>query len=161
MRIPGFPRRDRQAADDHAAEPIYVERRPGESTDAFEARLAAAARERAALAAAPRRGRSPPRERDTMRIDPSRADKPRRRRGFGLVSLVVVLVAALGAVWVVLAAREGSFAAGGAVVDRKIAQVTQPARVAADQAVDRTGAVVQNAGQVIETQGQRIRQTAN
>lgn len=161
MRIPGFGRRDRGAVDDPAAGQVYVERRPGESTEAFEARLAAVARERAALAASsPRRGRVPPRERDTVRIDPRPVPKRRPGGGLGLVSLVVVLVAALGLVWTVLAAREGSFAAGGAVVDRKIAEVTQPARLAANQAVDRTGAVVQNAGQALASQGQRIRQTA-
>ncbi|OYW42582.1 MAG: hypothetical protein B7Z38_04535, partial [Rhodobacterales bacterium 12-64-8] len=56
-------------------------------------------------------------------------------------------VAAVGALWMVLAAQEGSFAAGGAVVDRKIAEITAPARVATNEAVVRTGAAVQNAGQ--------------
>jgi hypothetical protein len=38
--------------------------------------------------------------------------------------------------------------------------VTQPARVAATEAVDRTGAAVQNAGEALENQGQRIRESA-
>lgn len=59
----------------------------------------------------------------------------------------------------VLAAREGSFAAGGAVVDQKVAEVTQPARIAINETADRTGAAVQNAGQALETQGEKLRET--
>jgi hypothetical protein len=154
MRFPGFDRQDRAAVADPAAGQVYVERRHGESAEHFEARLATAARERAALHAAPA-GRRPVVER--------RTERPERRRkghGFGLVGLMVVLVAAVGALWLVLAAREGSFAAGGAVVDRKLAEFTGPARVATNEAVDRTGAAVQTAGQSLEAQGQRIRETA-
>jgi hypothetical protein len=157
MRFPGFGRHQRQAVADPAAGQVYVERRPGESAEAFEARLAAAARERAALHT-PGARRPVVVEKRVVDKRPVRVE--RRRHGFGLVGMMVVLVAAVGALWMVLAAREGSFAGAGAVVDRKIAEVSAPARVATNEAVDRTGAAVQNAGQTLESQGERIRQTA-
>jgi len=69
-------------------------------------------------------------------------------------------VAAVGLLWMVLAVQHGSFAAGGAVVDRTLAGVTAPARVAANDAVVGAGAAVQSAGQALETQGERLRGTA-
>jgi hypothetical protein len=166
MRIPGFNRPNRQPTADPAPGQVYLERRPGETTGAFEMRMAAAAREsetsgvfsrRPVAASAAAAAAQPARRADVRAPPPPR----RRRRGFGLVGMAVALVAVLGVLWLVLAAREGSFAGGGAVVDQKIAEVTSPARAAANQAVDRTGAAVQNAGQAIETQGQKIRKTAN
>jgi hypothetical protein len=159
MRISGFGRRERQAIHEPAAGPAYVERRRGESAEAFEARLAAGANERtAATGTGEARDAYAAGRRDQQRVEPPAP--PRRRHGFGLVGFLVVLVAAIGVVWVVLAAREGSFAAGGAVVDQKLAEVTSPARVAATQAVDRTGQAVKNAGQTLEAQGERIQDTA-
>ena len=160
MRIPGFHRRDRQAIADPAAGQVFLERRLGESTGAFEMRLAAAAHEREAGRGFARRTTPPPPARPDKI---AKAPKPPRRRhgGFGLVGVAVTLVAVLGALWLALAAREGSFAGGGNVVDQKIAEVTLPAKAAASQAVDRTGQVVQNAGQAIENQGQKLRQAAN
>jgi hypothetical protein len=160
MRIPGFHRRDRQAIADPAAGQVYVERRPGESTEAFEMRLAAAASERETgrgFARTPSPAVVAAREEQRR----SSVPKPRRRHGLSMIGLAVTLVAVLGVLWVVLAAREGSFAGGGAVVDHKVAEVTAPARMAVNQAVDRTGQAVKNAGQVIENQGEKIRQKAN
>lgn len=163
MRIPGFgASRPIVPPTDSSTAPL--ERRPGESLEAFEERRAAYQRERLASGATVSDQRRAYAE---GRRDQHRAEtrdrverRPRRRRGFPVISLLVVLVAAIGIVWLVLAAREGSFAAGGAVVDQKVAQVTEPARVAASQAVDRTGAAVQNAGQALENQGERIRENA-
>ena len=160
MRIPGFHRKDRQAIADPAAGTVYLERRPGESTGAFEMRLAAAAEQREAGRGFARRTTPPPMA-DSREKAVKAHRPPRRRHGFGLVGMAVTLVAVLGVLWLALAAREGSFAAGGAVVDQKIAAATQPAKVAAAQAVDRTGQAVQNAGQALETQGQKIREKAN
>jgi hypothetical protein len=156
MGIFGSSRTQRQAIADPAAGQVYIERRPGESAEAFEARLAAAARERTQP---PRfaTGAKRPVVADSRRADPPR---PRRRAGFGLVGIFVVLIAAVGVLWMVLAAREGSFAAGGAVVDQKLAEVTNPARVAVNQAADRTGAAVQNAGQSLEAKGEALREKA-
>ena len=60
---------------------------------------------------------------------------------------------------------KGNLAPEGAIV--KVAGIpaekqvfTGPARVATNEAVDRTGAAVQTAGQSLEAQGQRIRETA-
>lgn len=168
MRFPGFGRLERHPVTDPAAGQVYVERRHGESPEAFEARLAAAASERAALhgdAVARRevieeRRIEERRHRARGSEDRRKVERPRRRNGANMLGFVVVLVAAVGALWLVLAAREGSFAAGGALVDRKIAEVTAPARVATNEAVDRTGAAVQSAGQSLEAQGSRIRGTA-
>lgn len=156
MTSPGFDRSEREAVAGPGPDvPDYVERRSGESNEQFEARLAAAAD------AAERGYTASTRQAYADgRRDQHRADRARRRRGFGLAGLLVVVIAAVGVLWLVLAAREGSFAAGGAVVDQKLAEVTNPARVAANQAVDRTGAAVQNAGQTLETQGERLRETA-
>ena len=160
MQIPGFGPRRSPVVD--AADHVVVERRPGESLEAFELRRAAHARdvyerERAAKPMAAARGKAYAEGRRDQREMDKRA---RRRGGFGFVTVFVVLVAALGVVWLALAAREGSFAAGGAVVDQKVAEVTQPARVAINQTADRTGAAVQNAGQALESQGERLRETA-
>ncbi len=175
MRIPGFSRPERRPADSEA-ETAYLERRPGESGAAFEDRLAAAAAarqpvaQRAAYVEGRQDGHADERARDKRvrdehvreeQVRARRAERPRRRGGgLGFAGVIVALVAVLGVLWLVLAARHGSFAAGGAVVDQKIAEVTSPAKVAADQAIDRTGQAVQNAGQALQSQGQRIRQAA-
>jgi hypothetical protein len=161
MRIPGITREDR------VVDTPYLERRPGETREAFEARMAAAAEARdrgvapAEATVADRRDAYAQGRRDERRRERRvERERPRRRGGFGLLGLVVVLVAALGVVWLALAVREGSFAAGGAVVDQKVASVTQPAVDAANRAVDRTGQAVENAGQALENQGQRLQEQA-
>lgn len=159
MRIPGFNRPEREPIVDPDTGQVYVERRRGESQEAFEARLAAVARERRIDHASIRPADAPPLARPAPRAEaPTRRH---RRRGLGLAGLIVVLVAVLGALWMALAAREGSFAAGGAVVDQKLAQVTEPARLAANRAADRTGQAVEQAGQKLEAQGERIRDKAH
>jgi hypothetical protein len=170
MGFPGLTRPERRPLAEPVAGHVYVERRPGESAEAFEMRLAAAAREREAPtpAAAYTKGRRDQRQLDAAKLDGGKLDgdkvaRGRRHRGGGFMALIgflVVVIAAVGVLWMGLAYREGSFAAGGAVVDRKLAEVTQPARVAAVEAVDKTGQAVQGAGQAIETQGQRLRETA-
>ena len=166
MHIPGFRRPEREPIADPNTGQVYVERMPGESSEAFEARLAAAARERRVVQDDVR---EPPVVNETTRRDAykegrrdqHRAETVRRRRGgFGMAGLVIVIVAALGVLWLALAAREGSFAAGGAVVDNKLAAATEPARVAINEAADKTGAAVQNAGQKLEAQGERLREQA-
>jgi len=174
MRIPGFDRRGGPTTLD---DPVYVERRRGESAEAFEARLAEMARGRPGRAWSDVDSERPAMEtvggpmgadetayaagrRDQRRLD--RAERPAfRRAGLGLFGVAVALVALFGVLWIVLAVREGSFSAGGAVVDRKIAAASQPVRMATNQAVDRTGQAVQDAGQAIEGQGERIRGAAD
>jgi hypothetical protein len=157
MHIPGFRRRVLAGGE------TYVERRPDESLESYEQREAEAREAAYRPIPADERHAYEEGRRDQHRAEVQadrRVERPRRRGGFGLVGLLVVLVAALGVVWITLAAREGSFAQGGAVVDEKLAEVTQPARVAATEAVDRTGQAVQNAGQALENQGERIRENA-
>jgi hypothetical protein len=168
MHIPGFSRPEREPIAAPDTGQVYVERRPGESPEDFEARLAAAARERREVretaAGEPRVVHEvPAREAyKAGRRDQHRAETRggRRRHGFGMAGLIIVVVAALGVLWLALAAREGSFAAGGAVVDQKLAEAAEPARVAISQAADRTGTAVQTAGQKLEAQGERLREQA-
>ena len=154
MRIPGLRSWGRRTPP---SEQLFLSRRPDESASSFEARMAAAASGREA---APRVVVRPtPSATPTRRAPQPR--EPRRRRGLGLIGGLVTVVAVLGALWIALAVREGSFSAGGAVVDRKIAEATLPAKTAASEAVDRTGQAVQSAGQAAENQGEKIRKTAN
>ena len=154
MRIPGFGSK-RPLVVEAPSGRVVLERRPGESVEAFEARRAAYERDRAARPPVV----DPAKAYADGRRDQHRIEKQRRRGGFGFATVFVVLVAALGVVWLALSAREGSFAAGGAVVDQKVAEVTAPARVAVNETVDRTGVAVQNAGQALENQGERLRDT--
>jgi hypothetical protein len=88
-------------------------------------------------------------ERATRREERAAARaRPRRRGGFGLFAFIILLVVAFGAVMLYLAARNGSFANGGAVIDRDLSTATQPVR----QAEDRTGQALQNAGQKLQRQ---------
>lgn len=157
MEFPGLGTRRAVAAG--PTDEVVIERRTGETLEEYEARRAALQRADAVERLDERRGYEDGR-RDQRRIDRAEARTRRRRGGFGFAGVVVVLVAALGVLWLALAAREGSFAGGGAVVDQKVAEVTEPARVAAADAVDRTGAAVAGAGQALESQGERIREQA-
>ena len=157
MRVPGFgPRRPVVETVDG---PVVIERRPGEPVESFEARRAAYAHDRVSTDAAAKLRREVYAEgrRDQQKIDRHAA---RPSAGAVMLSTLVVLVAAVGVLWMVLAVQHGSFAGGGAVVDRTLAGISQPARVAANDAVDRTGVAVQSAGQALESQGERLRGTA-
>ena len=84
-----------------------------------------------------------------------------RRHGHPVLATLVVLVALVGALWLALAVREGSFTDAGKVVDAKVAEVASPARDAARTAAERSGQAVANAGQAIEQQGEKIRQSVD
>lgn len=76
-----------------------------------------------------------------------RADAvPRRRGGAPIITLLVLLIVIFGAIMLYLAAQNGSFARGGAVIDRDLSQATQPVR----RAEDKTGQALQNAGQHLQ-----------
>jgi hypothetical protein len=78
--------------------------------------------------------------------DRGRADERVRHRGSGLLAVIVVVVAAMGIALMALAAREGSFSGGGAVVDAAIAQLTgQASRSAVVATPSVTPVVVQSA----------------
>jgi hypothetical protein len=80
----------------------------------------------------------------------------RRRGGFGLLGFVLVLVAAVGVILLVFAIREGSFSAGGAVVDNKLVQATSGVAPALDSAASKTGTALETAGQNLKDQGAAI-----
>jgi hypothetical protein len=71
---------------------------------------------------------------------------PRRRGGIPLLGLIVLLVVVFGALMLYLAAQNGSFAGGGAVIDRDLSSATQPVR----RAEDKTGAALQRAGEHLQ-----------
>ena len=142
MRMFGLgPRREETVVDADTGETVVVEHHGEISAEAVTAR-----REAERLRA----------ERDQL----LRREATRRRSRAPVLGLMVALIAVIGVVWMVLAFREGSFAAGGAVVDAKIAQVSQPARQAAENAAQRSGEAVEKAGQSLEAQGRKIKDTA-
>ena len=82
--------------------------------------------------------------------------RARRRGGFGPLAFILVLVAAIGVVLVVYAVREGSFSAGGAVVDNKLVQATSGVAPVIDNAASKTGTAMETAGQNLKDQGAAI-----
>jgi hypothetical protein len=78
-----------------------------------------------------------------------RHDERGRRRASPLIGVIALLfLAATGGI-LYLAAREGSFAAGGQVVDQTLSQAAAPAKSAAGQA-----------GEALESAGQSLKQEA-
>ena len=83
-------------------------------------------------------------------------ERSRRRGGFGPLGFILVLIAAVGIILLVFAVREGSFSAGGAVVDNKLVQATSSVAPAIDNAASRTGSALETAGQNLKDQGAAI-----
>lgn len=79
--------------------------------------------------------------------DRGRRDERARRGGFSLVSAVVLMAAVVGGGAIFLAAREGSFTAGGEVVDHQITTAADKAKAPLRGAADRAGDALENAGQ--------------
>jgi len=80
-------------------------------------------------------------------------ERSRRRGGFGPLAFILLLAAVVGVVLLVFAFREGSFTAGGAVVDNKLSQATSGVAPAIDNAAARTGTALETAGQNLKDQG--------
>lgn len=76
--------------------------------------------------------------------------KPKRRRGHPIFSFLILLAVAVAAGMIYLAAQNGSFAGGGAVVDKDLATASQTAQAPFRRAADRAGDTLQNAGQVLK-----------
>lgn len=72
------------------------------------------------------------------------------RRGHPVLGLLLGVVALAGAAMLALAAREGSFARGGQVVDQNLATAAGQAQNAGADALARTGQAIQNAGASLE-----------
>jgi hypothetical protein len=79
-----------------------------------------------------------------------RQDERRRHRSHPLLKLAVVMIAVAGAAVVALAAHEGSFSRGGAVVDHNLAAAAETAQVSSAQAVAQAGQAVKDAGTSLE-----------
>lgn len=69
-----------------------------------------------------------------------------RVRRHPLLALLLVLVALAGAAMLALAAREGSFARGGQLIDQNLQAAAGGAQNAGADAIDKTGRAIQNAG---------------
>jgi hypothetical protein len=67
------------------------------------------------------------------------------------VTAALVTVGVLG-----LAATLGSFAAGGATLDRQVATATAPARDLAAGAAERSGQALRQAGEDLQAEGRRL-----
>jgi hypothetical protein len=78
--------------------------------------------------------------------DRGRRDERARRHRSPLLGFVVLLVALAGGAMIYLAAREGSFSAGGQVMDNALGQASSPARDAANRAGD----ALEQAGQSLK-----------
>lgn len=72
-----------------------------------------------------------------------------RRRGSPLLTLLVLVIAAMGGTVIYLAVQQGSFTGAGQVLDTTVSHAAAPARSAAD-----------NAGNVLENAGQSLKQNA-
>jgi hypothetical protein len=66
-----------------------------------------------------------------------RRDERARHRSHPIIGLVVAVVALVGGAMLFLAAREGSFAQGGRVMDAQIATASDTAQVASQDARDK------------------------
>jgi hypothetical protein len=89
---------------------------------------------------------------DHGRLD-ERGQRGRRRGGSGPLAFILLLAAIVGVVIIVFAFREGSFSAGGAVVDNKLSQATSGVAPAIDNAAAKTGTALETAGQNLKDQG--------
>jgi hypothetical protein len=98
----------------------------------------------------------PPDRRDAFDegVRQGRLVERRRHHSHPLLKLALVLVAVAGAAVVALAAHEGSFSRGGAVVDQNIS-------VAADNAKQASAQAAAQAGQAVKDAGEKIQQTAS
>jgi hypothetical protein len=75
-----------------------------------------------------------------------RRDERTRHRSSPLLGFLLLIVAVIGGGMIYLAAREGSFAGGGQVVDKAVSQAVAPAKSVAGSAGD----ALENAGQTIK-----------
>jgi hypothetical protein len=101
----------------------------------------------------------PPDHRDAFEegVRQGRLAERRRHHGHPLLKLAVAVVAVAGAAVLALAAREGSFSRGGAVVDHNLAVATDKAQVSAANAAAQAGQAVKDAG---DTLGKKVSDAA-
>ena len=83
-----------------------------------------------------------------------RRDEARRHRRTPLITTALFAIALIGAVILFYAAREGSFAGGGQVVDAKVSHVTgEVVPNVVNAAATQTGEVVKSAGERLKQNG--------
>jgi hypothetical protein len=70
------------------------------------------------------------------------------------------VIAIVGAGLLYLAAREGSFAGGGAVIDHKLAEAGAQADAQTAPVIDKAGAMAEQAGDALTAKGQAMRNRA-
>ena len=81
-----------------------------------------------------------------------RRDERARRPRVSLVSVAVLVVAIVGGGILYLAAREGSFSQGGALVDKNISTAAEKAQEPVRQAAGKAGDALENAGRNLKDQ---------
>jgi len=79
-----------------------------------------------------------------------RRDERARHRGSPFAALLVAVIVLAGAGALILAAREGSFARGGAVVDTNLSEAARTVEAPVHKAADSAGDALQGAGQGIK-----------
>ena len=82
-----------------------------------------------------------------------RLDERRRHRSHPILAGLLILAAVVGVGTVYLAAHEGSFSRGGALVDQKLANAADKTQVATQDAAVATV----NAGEKVQTAGETLR----
>ena len=85
--------------------------------------------------------------------DQGRRDERKRRHTSPLLSMALLAVAAVGAIMLYYAAREGSFSGAGGVVDAKLTHAVAVAPAAVNSAATQTGAALQTAGEKLQDKG--------
>ena len=78
--------------------------------------------------------------------DRGRRDERARRRGSPLLTILLLIVVAIGAVLIYFAIQNGSFSSGGAVVDQKLQKATATVQAPIRGVADKAGTALQNAG---------------
>ena len=79
-----------------------------------------------------------------------RRDERVRRRGSPLLTFLLLIVVAIGAVLIYFAIQNGSFSKGGAVVDQKLSNAAATVKAPIQGAADSAGTALQNAGSNIK-----------
>jgi len=92
--------------------------------------------------------------------DRGRLEERRRHQGSPMLTLLLFIVAAVGAVTLYYSFRQGSFMGGGAAIDNRIAQVGSNAAPALQSAAEKAGALAKTAGQELRSQGRAVQQSA-
>jgi hypothetical protein len=79
-----------------------------------------------------------------------RQEERLRHRGHPFITLAVLVVAAAGAAVIAMAAHEGSFSKGGAIVDQNLAVAADNAKVQAADAAAKASQAVKDAGEDVQ-----------